>query len=134
MLAAGRTLMKLAAAALLAGGCAYGNTTMPDAVLEGAEVDDDRTLIRVTNNNWADMTIYLVRSGSQRRLGTVTSQTTRTFVVPAYMMSSSNRVHLMADPIGSSRTVTSAPLLINSGQTAEWQLENSLGLSSMWIR
>lgn len=126
--------MAFSAAALLAGGCAHGSTTVSDAVLEDPEVEDDRTLIRVTNNNWSDMTIYLVRSGSQRRLGTVTSQTTRTFVVPAHVIASSNRIHLMADPIGSSRTLVSAPLLINTGQTAEWQLENSLGLSSMWIR
>lgn len=125
--------MTLVAAVLLAGGCAYGNTTRSDVALDGAAVEDDQTQIRVTNNNWSDMTIYLVRSGSQQRLGTVTSQTTRTFTVPAHLVSS-NRVHLMADPIGSSRTVSSAPLLITGGQTAEWRLENSLGLSSMWIR
>lgn len=126
--------MTLAATVVLAGGCAHGSATMKDGMAGDTAVQDDRTLIRVTNNNWADMTIYLIRSGSRRRLGTVTSQTTRTFSVPASLILSSMHVHLMADPIGSSRTVTSAPLLISSGQTAEWQLENALGLSSMWIR
>lgn len=120
--------MVLAAGGLLAG-CAHGYTETQDVAVE-----DDRTMVRVTNNNWSDMTIYLLRSGSRRRLGTVTSQATHTFVVPAHLVVSSSSVHLVADPIGSSRTFTSAPILINPGQTAEWKLENSLALSSIWIR
>jgi uncharacterized cupredoxin-like copper-binding protein len=124
-----RSIMALATVTLMAGGCAYGHTTMDDAAMS-----NDRTVVRVTNNNWSDMTIYLVRSGARQRLGTVTSQSTDTFVVPSYILSSSAQVYLMADPIGSTRTFTSAPVLIHPGQTAEWQLENSLALSSMWVR
>lgn len=132
MMTPGRTLMTLAAA-MLAGGCAHASSTRGDVGLEETAVEDGRTRIRVTNNNWSDMTIYLVRSGSQQRLGTVTSQTTHTFTIAAHLLTSS-RVHLMADPIGSSKLVRSAPLLLAAGQTAEWQLENSHGLSSMWVR
>jgi hypothetical protein len=49
-------------------------------------------------------------------------------------MSTSDAVRLMADPIGSTRVFTSPPLLIAPGQRAEWRLENSLALSSFWIR
>lgn len=124
-----RDTMALATVILMAGGCAYGHTTMDDAAMA-----DDRTVVRVTNNNWSDMTIYLMRSGARQRLGTVTSQSTHAFVVPSYVMSSAGQVYLMADPIGSTRAFTSAPVIIQPGQTAEWQLENSLALSSMWIR
>jgi hypothetical protein len=124
-----QNLLALAAMLLAAGGCAYGNTTMHDAGMQ-----DDRTFIRVMNNNWSDMTIYLVRGGMQRRLGTVTSQTSHTFVVPTHLISSANDVRLLADPIGSSRKFASPAIMLNAGQTAEWQLENSLALSSVWVR
>jgi hypothetical protein len=138
-----RNLVALAAVTLSAGGCAYGSTmtdnsmtdeAMSDETMTDVALSDDRTVVRVTNNNWSDMTIYLLRSGARRRLGTVTSQSTHTFVVPTSMISLSSRVYLLADPIGSARTFTSAPLIINPGQTAEWKLENSLALSSVWIR
>jgi hypothetical protein len=124
-----QNLLALAAMLLVAGGCAHGNTTLDDAGMQ-----DDRTFIRVMNNNWSDMTIYLVRGGMQRRLGTVTSQTSHTFVVPTYLTSTANDVRLLADPIGSSRGFASPAIMLNPGQTAEWQLENSLALSSVWVR
>lgn len=129
MIAIRRNLMMLASVTVLAGGCAYGHTTMDDAAMA-----DDRTEVRVTNNNWSDMTIYLLRAGTRQRLGTVTSQMTHTFVVPSHLISSSSQVYLMADPIGSRHAFRSAPVILNPGQTAEWKLENSLALSSMWIR
>lgn len=125
-------LSVLAMAALAGGGCAHGNAAVENAGL--MEDDDDRTVVRVTNNNWSDMTVYLLRDGLRRRLGTVTSQTTDTFVVPTYLMTTSGRVHLLADPIGSRNAFASPPIIINPGQRAEWQLENSLALSSFWIR
>lgn len=125
-----RHLMALATATMLAGGCAYGNTTMDDAAAFG----DERTVIHVANNNWSDMTIYLLRDGYRQRLGTVTSQSSDTFVVPTHLIASAADVRLLADPIGSSRTFTSPAILIAPGQRTEWQLENSLALSSMWVR
>ncbi|HEX2167768.1 MAG TPA: hypothetical protein VHG09_11105 [Longimicrobiales bacterium] len=122
--------MALAAVTMLAGGCAYGNTTMDDT----ATIADDRTVIQVANNNWSDMTIYLMRNGQRQRLGTVTSQSSEVFVVPTAIISTAADIRLVADPIGSSRTFTSPAIVLTPGQKAEWQLENSLALSSMWIR
>lgn len=126
----GRNVMALVAVLLLAGGCASGTGGMQNLEME----DSSRTTIRVLNQNWSDMTIYLERNGLRQRLGTVTSQATGVFVVATHLIESSGQVHLIADPIGSSRLFASPPLLIQPGQTAEWRLENSLPLSSMWIR
>lgn len=126
----GRNVAAFAAVALMAGGCASSTGGDMQNLME----ESDRTAIRVTNNNWADMTIYVERSGLKRRLGTVTSQSTQTFDVPRHLVESTGPVHLVADPIGSSRLFASPPLLISAGQTAEWKLENSLALSSIWIR
>lgn len=131
--------MALGTASVFVAGCAHGTGGMQrvhqqDNGLLDAGVTQERTEVRVTNNNWSDMTIYLVRDGSQQRLGSVPSQSSHSFVVPTHLLVSAGRVQLMADPIGSSRTFLSPVLLISPGQKAEWQLENMLSLSSMWVR
>lgn len=122
-------LMAMAAAALLATGCAHSGERPASN-----DNDADRTTIRVSNNNWSDMTIYLVRQGTRQRLGTVTSQSVGIFRVPTYMVESASDVRLVADPIGSTRTYSSSPILLGPGQQMEWRLENAINLSSFWVR
>jgi hypothetical protein len=125
------SLIALAAAAIIAGGCA--SVTGPTQH-RNADAASERTTIRVNNYNWSDMTVYLVRNGARMRLGSVSSLEARTFNVPTSLLMSAGEVRLMADPIGSTRVFTSPPVLIAQGQIAEWRLENSLALSSFWIR
>ncbi|HSJ32298.1 MAG TPA: hypothetical protein VK933_12735 [Longimicrobiales bacterium] len=132
-------LMTLATASVLLLGCAHGNTGVAraheqDDGLLDAGLTQQRTMVHVTNNNWSDMTIYLVRDGSRQRLGSVPSQSSHSFAVPTHLIMSASRVHLLADPIGSSKTFLSPALMLSPGQKAEWQLENMLSLSSMWVR
>jgi len=126
-----QSLIALAAAAVIAGGCASATGTTQS---QNADAASERTMIRVNNHNWSDMTVYLVRDGVRMRLGLVSSLETRMFEVPTSHLISTGEVRLVADPIGSSRVVTSPPVLIAPGQRAEWRLENSLALSSFWIR
>ena len=127
-----QSLLTLAAAATIAGGCASATGTTQS---QNTDAASERTMIRVNNHNWSDMTVYLVRNGARMRLGSVSSMDTRMFEVPtSLLMSTSDEVRLMADPIGSTRVFTSPPLLIAPGRRAEWRLGNSLALSSFWIR
>jgi hypothetical protein len=127
-----QSLRTLAAAAIIAGGCASATGTTQS---QNANAASERTMIRVNNHNWSDMTVYLVRNGARMRLGSVSSLGTRMFEVPtSLLMSAGDEVRLVADPIGSTRVFTSPPLLLAPGQRAEWRLENSLALSSFWIR
>ena len=132
-------VMALAAASVLFTGCAHASSDAQrahdqDNGLLDAGVTQQRTVVYVRNNNWSDMTIYLVRAGSQQRLGSVPSQSSQSFVVPTHLIVSAGRVHLMADPIGSSKKFMSPALMLSPGQKAEWVLENMLSLSSMWVR
>lgn len=122
-------LMAVATAALLATGCASAGERPARSGF-----DDGNTTIRVTNNNWSDMTIYLVRHGTRQRLGMVTSQGVGIFRVPAHAVESASDVRLIADPIGSSVTYASEPIMISPGQEMEWRLENAINLSSFWVR
>jgi hypothetical protein len=123
--------LAVAAAALIAGACASGAGTMqsPDA-----DIADGSTVVQIENHNWSDMAVYVIRNGSKHRLGTVSSLSKESFRVPTHLLLSSGDVYLMADPIGSSQMYRSPPIMISPGQRAQWRLENSLALSSFWIR
>ena len=123
-----RGVLGLVAAALLLGGCAHGMSR------GGSEAGDPETVLQVTNNNWSDMAIYLVRGGMRQRLGTAGSLTTSKFRLPSHIFASPDPLRLVADPIGGAAAHVSQPLLLSPGQTVEWRLENNLHLSSAFIR
>jgi hypothetical protein len=92
-----------------------------------------KTTLRVSNNSWADMNVFLLRGSTRHRLGMVTSMNTTTFTIPEQAMSSASDLRLYADPIGSIRGWTTQPLLINPGQVISLTLQNNLNLSSYSI-
>ena len=124
-----RGLLGLAAAALLASGCAHGK-----AATGATELKNPRVVVQVWNNNWSDMNVYVVRGTMRQRLGTVTSLTTGKFALPQHLLTNPDPVRLLADPIGAAQPYMSQPLLVNPGQTVEWRLENNVQLSSAFIR
>lgn len=81
------------------------------------------TTVRVENQNWLDMTVYALRGTQRVRLGTVTAQTTRIFVLPA-SLAAARSVEFIADPIGSSETARSFELLFDPGDAIELVITN----------
>jgi hypothetical protein len=131
MKAVSQSLIALAAAAIITGGCA--SITGPTQ-RQNADVTSQRTMIRVNNYNWSNMTVSVLRDGAKIRLGLVSSMETRMFEVPTSYLISTGEVLMVADPISSTRVVTSRPVLIGPGQGVEWRIENSIALSSLWVR
>jgi len=107
-----------------AGACATGGGAgrYIAAEAEGA-------LVEVHNAHWQDINIYAVRAGTRFRLGTVLSNTTETFTVPPAMLMPGD-FRLLADPIGSSRTYLTDPLIVQPGQVIEFNVQNQLSMSS----
>ena len=93
----------------------------------------ERTTVRVVNDNWHDMTVYAVRSGYRRRLGTVTSFTSRVFALPQAFLIPSDELRLIADPIGRRGAYVSEALVISAGDVVEWRLRNNISLSNIFI-
>ncbi len=93
----------------------------------------ERTTVRVVNDNWHDMTVYAVRSGYRRRLGTVTSLTSSVFTLPQMFLIPSDNLRLIADPIGRRGAYVSEALVISAGDVVEWRLRNNLRLSNIFI-
>jgi hypothetical protein len=89
--------------------------------------------VKVTNNNWADMNVYVERSGMRVRLGTVTSMGSRLFRVPRSVVNATGDIRLVADPIGSRDVHVTAPVQVWPGQTVDFRIENHIAISSVAI-
>ena len=92
-----------------------------------------KTRVSVTNHNWSDMRIYVVRAGNRFRLGTVSSMRTQVFSLPSNLSQTSGGVQLLADPIGSRERHVTPMLNINPGQLVNFKIENHLAISSVSI-
>jgi hypothetical protein len=96
--------------ALVAVACTGTGKNAPRAV--------ERTTVRIQNQSWADMTVYvLTGTGSTRqRLGLVTGTSTGTFTIPERFVGMGQSVRFLADPVGSSNTAQSFEIFVRPGQ------------------
>ncbi|HEX7119478.1 MAG TPA: hypothetical protein VF212_11860 [Longimicrobiales bacterium] len=115
-----------AAFVLGVGACAPGMGAGGGAVPPASR----EVLFQIRNNNWSDVTVYLVNGGTRTRLGMVTSMDEALFRVPGGLVSTTANVRLLLDPIGSSRGFVTEPILVQPGQTVEMNVENHLPLTS----
>ena len=96
--------------------------------------EPDTIVVRVTNNNALDVTVYAVNQSMRVRLGTVTTASTAHFALALHAVSPTGDLQLLADPIGSRRTVTSETIHVFAGQVVEWVLTADLRTSTLSIR
>lgn len=96
----------------------------------GVETYSDRSVLVVENNNWQDMTLYVLRDGTRMRLGAVTALSKGRFTLPSAATAGTGELRIMADPLGSSATWTSQPIHVMPGQELRFRLENNVQLSS----
>jgi predicted acyl esterase len=108
---------------------------LPGCVKHSVIADEPDTItIRVSNNNPLDMTVYAVNQSMRIRLGTVTTASTQRFEVSLHQVSPTGELQLLADPIGSRRTMRSESIHVSAGQVVEWILQVDLRQSSLTIR
>lgn len=103
----------------------------------GGETEDPSpqytTQVVVENNNWLDVNVYAIRDGMRRRLGTVTTNSTRRFRLPRAFVATGGEVRLLVDPIGSSQTRMMPPVAIMGGDRIDLDVFNHLPLSSISV-
>ena len=78
-----------------------------------------KTIVHVTNSDFLDATVYVVRQGQNLRLGTASSNATTTFVIPAQVVFGSTSLSFLIDPVGSNRRQTTAEVVVNAGDELE---------------
>jgi len=78
-----------------------------------------KTVVRVTNTDFLDVVVYVARRGQNVRLGTASSNTTTTFVIPSQMIFGATSLSFLVDPVGSNRRQSTGELLVDAGDELE---------------
>ena len=90
-----------------------------------ATSDDDsemvaKTTLEVTNQWFADMTIYVVHSGQRLRLGLATGDATTDFVIPSTVVNGpSIQLRFVADPVGGTHAPVSDEITVSPGDAVQ---------------
>lgn len=134
MTSSGRFYWAAAAlAVLLASSC--GRQTAPSPFPAGGGGREAREIrIEVVNDNFADMTIYVMGNGTSFRLGDVTGKTTGRFTMDPNQISPSAGLRLLADPIGSRDAFLSDPVIPGPGSTVVLTIGAALSQSYVTLR
>ncbi|MGW8267951.1 MAG: hypothetical protein ACWGSQ_16410 [Longimicrobiales bacterium] len=122
-----------ALAAFFASACAKQTAPSPFTAGEGGRQARE-IRIEVVNNNFADMTIYVMESGSNFRLGDVTGKTTGRFTLDPNQISPSGGLRLLADPIGSRDAFLSDPVSAGPGSFVVFTIGAALSQSYVTLR
>lgn len=117
----------LAVAATLAGASACSRTNE----LGGEIAPANAVGVHVVNQNFLDVDVYAVSAGVPTRLGTVTGNTVKDFLVNPSLATTDLR--LVATPIGGNGRGVSGPLVAAPGQTIEFRVGSFLPNSSAFI-
>ena len=93
----------------LAGACSRNKN--PDEMAEPVPP----TRLRVENQAFLDMTIYVYRSSQRIRLGTATGNSVTRLTIPANLIFGATPLRFQADPIGGSRAPISSEITVAPG-------------------
>lgn len=125
-----RTLLTgLTGLMVLSLGCGTGRASpsepAPRSGPEQTKEAQRETRVQIDNQNFNDMNIYLIDSGTRVFLGSVDGLSKGSLSIPRGANPSSFQVRLLADPIGGSSPITTPSLLVGPGQNVYWTIGSS---------
>jgi hypothetical protein len=88
--------------------------------------------LHVRNDNFLDMDVYAVSDGLATRLGTVTGNSSRNFVLDASLANQDFRI--VATPIGGNGRASTGSIAVAPGQTIDFTIGSILRNSNVFIR
>jgi hypothetical protein len=108
----------------LALGCAASRPqTSPSPVPTTAAADSKgRIPVRIDNQNYSDLDVYLLSRGTRVLLGSVTGLTRATLMLPTGSALTDGRVQLQADPLGAVAPIRTPQLLVSPGEQVYWTI------------
>jgi hypothetical protein len=77
------------------------------------------TAVKVENQNYLDMNVFVVRGGQRVRLGTVTGLSTQVFMLRPDMIGPASDVQFEIHPIGGRRNTRSETISVQPGDVIE---------------
>jgi hypothetical protein len=103
------TMVLVMACLALAGACSRNKN--PDETAEPVPP----TRLRVENQAFLDMTIYVYRSSQRIRLGVAGGNSTTRLTIPANLIFGATPLRFQADPIGGNRASISQEITVSAG-------------------
>ncbi|HEU4584701.1 MAG TPA: hypothetical protein VFR95_03080 [Gemmatimonadaceae bacterium] len=91
------------------------------------------TSLRIENQNWLDVNIYVVHDGQRSRLGSATAAHTTQLEIPPTLLGQLGAIRLIADPVGSPQAITSQAVVVKPGTRLVWTLGTDLNRSSLAV-
>jgi hypothetical protein len=77
--------------------------------------DQPQTTLRVENQGFLDMTIYVLVGSQRVRLGIATGNSNTTLRIPSQYVFGATSLRFLADPIGGNRTPVSESITVSPG-------------------
>ena len=87
-----------------------------------AEAGRSKVRVEIDNQNVSDMNVYLIDQGTRVPLGWAPGLSKTTLLLPPGSLTASSQVRLVADPIGSARSIRTPALLVGPGQNVYWTI------------
>ena len=117
----------MSAAVLVAGACGprTGSAPVPQA---------DPVTVEVSNQNRRDVRVFVIRSGTPVRLGTVVSGRTGTFSYRGLQPGASETLRIGAEVIGANANFSSEGVRVSPGDRVLLRLEDLIQSSSVSVR
>lgn len=78
--------------------------------------------VQIDNQNFSDMSIYLINGGQRWLLGQAGGLTETTLTIPSGVAPVDGRLRLSADPIGGSPRIFTPDLVVSPGQRVYWTI------------
>ena len=88
----------------------------------------------LNNRHLLDVNVFLQHDGQPDRIATVTSSSSRSLVLPLWMLGQSKTIRLIAEPIGDETRYTTDVLVVQPGQIIELNVESLLARSNYSIQ
>lgn len=92
--------------------CTHNRKPDPNAP---AEPEVGPTTVRVQNQGFADVTVYVYRGGARVRLGIVTGNSTAVLTIPKTMVQPATQLRFIAAPIAGQRQPISEEITVSPG-------------------
>ena len=118
--------------ALFVGGSAAVSLQAQTGEEDVPAAQNERVTVRVTNDSWSDMRIYVVETATRRtpwRIGTVTALSSARFELPDHLRAELSHLVLVAVAIGSRQRQFTDRLQTWPGALVHWNIHNQSGLS-----
>lgn len=99
----------------------------------GKEPGTAQAVVRVSNNNFADVTVYAMQGGMRWRLGTVTGLSEQRFRLPRRFALDASDLVLLADPVGGFQAYRSPGVRVQAGSQVALQVHPTLSMSTVSV-